>query len=144
MKDILDMKQSKNWAHKTSSWKYLTIYRFVLQFFPKHRESHFCSPPWAPFKTCWKSAAAASHDLILAEVYGKCQLLFSRSVVSDSLWPHGLQHARLPCPSPSPGVYPSSCPLHWWCHPTISFSVIPFSSWLQCAKDKCQFIVDST
>ena len=56
---------------------------------------------------------------------------FSRSVVSDSLQPHGLQHARLPCPSPTPGVYSNSCPLHWWCHPTISSSVVPFSSHLQ-------------
>ena len=56
---------------------------------------------------------------------------FSRSVVSDSLRPHGLQHARLPCPSPTPGIYSKSCPLHWWCHPTISSSVVPFSSHLQ-------------
>ena len=56
---------------------------------------------------------------------------FSRSVVSDSFRPHGLQHARLPCPSPTPGVYSNSCPLHWWCHPTISSSVVPFSSHLQ-------------
>ena len=48
--------------------------------------------------------------------------------MSDSLWPHGLQHARLPCPSPTPGVHPNSCPLSAWCHPTISSSVIPFSS----------------
>ena len=47
--------------------------------------------------------------------------------MSDSLWPHGLQHARPPCPSPTPGVYSNSCPLSWWCHPTISSSVIPFS-----------------
>ena len=53
---------------------------------------------------------------------------FSRSVESDSLRPHGLQHARPPCPSPIPEVYPNSCPLSWWYHPTISFSVIPFSS----------------
>ena len=53
---------------------------------------------------------------------------FSRSVMSNSLGPHGLQHARLSCPSPTPGVYPNSCPLSWWCHPTISSSVIPFSS----------------
>ena len=53
---------------------------------------------------------------------------FSWSVVSDSLWPHGLQHARPPCPSPTPGVYSNSCPLSWWCHPTISPSVVPFSS----------------
>ena len=56
---------------------------------------------------------------------------FSCSVVSYSLRPHGLQHARPPCPSPTPGVYPNSCPLSWWCHPTISSSVIPFSSHLQ-------------
>ena len=53
---------------------------------------------------------------------------FSRSVVSDSLWPHGLQHTRLPCLSPTPGVYPNTCPLSWWCPPTISSSVIPFSA----------------
>ena len=57
---------------------------------------------------------------------------FSRSVMSDSLWPHGLQHARPPCPSPTPGVYSNSCPLSWWCHPTISSSVFSFSSHLQC------------
>ena len=51
--------------------------------------------------------------------------------MSDSLWPHGLQHARLPCPSPTPRVYSNSCPLSRWCHPTISSSVIPFSSHLQ-------------
>ena len=56
---------------------------------------------------------------------------FNCSVVSDSLWPHGLQHARPPCPSPTPGVYSNSCPLSWWCHPTISSSVVPFSSCLQ-------------
>ena len=53
---------------------------------------------------------------------------FSQSVVSDSLWPHGLQHARPPCSSPTPGVYPNSCPSSQWCHPTISSSVVPFSS----------------
>ena len=52
----------------------------------------------------------------------------SRSVVSDSLRQHGLQHIRPPCPSPTPKVYSSSCPLSWWCHPTISSSVVPFSS----------------
>ena len=56
---------------------------------------------------------------------------FSRSVVSDSLQPHGLQHARPPCPSPTPAVYSNSCPLSQWCHPAISSSVVPFSSCLQ-------------
>ena len=53
---------------------------------------------------------------------------FSRSVVSDSLRPHESQHARPPCPSPTSGVHPNSCPLSQWCHPAISSSVIPFSS----------------
>ena len=56
---------------------------------------------------------------------------FSCSVVSNSLWPHGLQHARFPCPSPTPGAYSNSCPSSRWCHPTISSSVVPFSSPLQ-------------
>ena len=55
-------------------------------------------------------------------------LLFSCSVMSDSLWPHGLQHARLPCPSLSPRVCSNSCPLSRWRHPIISSSVLPFSS----------------
>ena len=60
-----------------------------------------------------------------------CSVQFSRSVMSDSLWPHELQHARPPCPSPTPGVHPNSCPLSRWCHPTISSSVIPFFSCFQ-------------
>ena len=56
---------------------------------------------------------------------------FSHSVMSDSLWPHELQHTRPPCPSPTPGVYPNSCPLSPWCHRPISSSVVPFSSWPQ-------------
>ena len=58
-------------------------------------------------------------------------LLFSQLVMSNSLQPHGLQHTRPPCPSPDPRACSNSCPLSWWCHPTISFSVVPFSSCLQ-------------
>ena len=58
-------------------------------------------------------------------------LLFNHSVVSNSLRPHGLHHARLPCPSPTPGACSNSCPWSWWCHPSISSSVILFSSSLQ-------------
>ena len=57
---------------------------------------------------------------------------FSCSVMSNSLWPHGLQHTRLPCPSPTPGACLNSCPSSQWCHTTISSSVVPFSSHLQC------------
>ena len=61
----------------------------------------------------------------------KVSVQFSCSVMSDSLWPHGLQHARLPCPSPTPRACSNSCPLSQWCHPTISSFAVPFSSHLQ-------------
>ena len=64
---------------------------------------------------------------------------FSHSVVSNTLQPHGLQHARPPCPSPTPRVYTNSCPLSRWCHPTISSSVIPFSSSLQSYRTSGSF-----
>ena len=74
-----------------------------------------------PFAATWMDL-----EIILSEV-----VQFSRSVVSNSLWLHGLQHARPPCPSPTPRVSSNSCPSSQWCHPTISSSVIPFSSPLQ-------------
>ena len=63
--------------------------------------------------------------------FSKHSVQFSGSVVSDPLRPHGLQHARLPCPSPTPGTCSNSCPSSRWCHPIISSSVVPFSSHLQ-------------
>ena len=66
-------------------------------------------------------------------------LLFSHYIVSKSLWPHGLQHARLPCPSPSPGVCSNSCPLGHWCHPNISSSVAFFFSCLQSISESGSF-----
>ena len=70
-------------------------------------------------ETEWKSVSSST------------SVQFSHSVVSNSLQHHGLKHARPLCPSPTPGVYPKSSPLSWWCHPTISSSAIPFSSHLQ-------------
>ena len=63
----------------------------------------------------------------------------SRSVMSDSLRPHEPQHARPPCPSPTPGVHPNPCPSSRWCHPTISSSVIPFSSCLHLSQHQSLF-----
>ena len=68
----------------------------------------------------WRQNVMLMHLLLL--------LLFSHAVVSDSLWPHELQHTRPPCPSTPPRVHPNPCPLSRWCHPTISSSVVPFSS----------------
>ena len=73
--------------------------------------------------------------MLSSEVQGQTfcifKLFYSHSIMSNSLWPHGLQHTRLLSPSLSPRVCSNSCPLSQWCHPTISSSVVPFSSCLQ-------------
>ena len=74
---------------------------------------------------------APSEINIVTLSFDYCSVQFFRSVVSNSLRPHGLQHARPSCPSPTPRVYPNSCPLSRWCHPAISSSIIPFSSCTQ-------------
>ena len=66
--------------------------------------------------------------MMLSFLLNRTSVQFNHSVMSDCLQPHETQHARPPCPSPTPGVYPNPCPLSRWCHPTISSSVIPFSS----------------
>ena len=82
---------------------------------------------WRPVLGC----CSVLHDLSCSSFYWQLQLFssvqFNRSVVSDPLRHHGLQHARLPCPSPIPRVYSNSCPLSGWCHQTISSSIVPFS-----------------
>ena len=77
---------------------------------------------------CSKSSSKRE---IYSNTIQNCSVHLSHSVLSDSLWPHGLQHARPPCPSPTPGVYSNSCLSSQWSHPTIPSSVIPFSSRLQ-------------
>ena len=67
--------------------------------------------------------------------------MFSHSVMPDSLWLHGLQHTRFPCPSPSPGVFSNSCSLCQWRHPTISSSVVPLSSCLQSFPASASFLI---
>ena len=95
------------------------------------------SPVWFPTVTSICSVGLwffpfCSIWLLLPDLtYLSSSVQFSRSVVSNSMQPHGLQHARPPCPSETPGVYSNSCPLSQWCHPTISSSVVPFSSHLQ-------------
>ena len=92
----------------------LVISREGNKFFPQG--------PW------WKQLR--NSELKGQVVHTKLLVQFSHSVVPNSLWPYGLQHARPPCPSPTPGVHSNPCPLSQWCHPTISSSVVPFSSHL--------------
>ena len=80
----------------------------------------------------WWSLGTYKISLKFAKVIANCMTFqFSCLFMSNSLWPHELQHARLPCPSPTPGACSNSCPSSQWCHPNISSSVMPFSSCLQ-------------
>ena len=79
---------------------------------------------WSTMKSGWLFSLQPKMETL----YQFSSVQFSRSVVPNSLWPHELQHSRPPCPSPTPGVHPDSCPSSQWRHPTISSSVVPFSS----------------
>ena len=78
------------------------------------------------FLKIWNIQSSLLEQCMVSERFSSVQ--FSCSVVSDSLWPHESQHARPPCPSPTPRVHSDSHPSSQWCHPVISFSVVPFSS----------------
>ena len=97
-------------SHGLTHWSIVYYYNYLLKY----------------LFFCLICELLKSNDNVLSHLLSSVQ--FSRSVVSDSLWPHEPQHARPPCPSPTPGVYPNSCPSSQWCHPTISSSVVPFSS----------------
>ena len=84
-----------------------------------------------PLIIMWRPSLSLVTVFILKFILCYMGYKFSRSVMSNSLRLHEPQHARPPCPSPTPRVYPNSCPLRWWCHLTISSSVLPFSSCLQ-------------
>ena len=76
----------------------------------------------------WNCTMLPQRSSVSQDTYKYFSVQFSRSVMSDSLRPHESQHARPPCPPPTPGVHWNSCPSSWWCHPTISSSVFPLSS----------------
>ena len=108
-------------VHESEKWKW------SCSVVSNSQQPHELQPtrllcPWDFFQArVLECVAIAFSDCLLS-------VQFSRSVVSDSLWPHESQHATPPCPSPIPGVYSNPCPSSRWCHPTISFSVVPFSS----------------
>ena len=112
----------------------LTIWTPVLSDSLGHKVSHFTLTfPQEVLKVnrVQSPQRQTANGLVQSLAVLICSVRLSHSVVSDSLRPYGLQHTRLSCPSPTPRVYSNSCPLNQWCHPTISSSVIPFSSCLQ-------------
>ena len=124
------------WALGENQWRYNVIQRSKFPL-GVQSEDHSWSgfdgielPWWEGQSRAWSMSKCFIGD----------RLLFSRSVMSDSLRPHESQHARPPCPSPTPRVYSNSCPSSRWCHPAISSSVVPFSSCLQsCPASESQF-----
>ena len=120
------------------------------QSLPRHSSQHkrcnlFASPAFRHLNrpaaiTAWQGPVLLLLILLPINEHGS-SVQFRYSVVSDFLRPHGLQHARSPCPSPTPGVYSNSYPLSRWCHPTISSSVIPFCSHLQCFPASGSFLM---
>ena len=102
------------------------------------KNARWCSLRWLVLFNLWEpywflllTMSWETDSLLLLILLCFSSVQFSHSVMSDSLQPYGLQQASPPCPSPAPRVYSNSCPLSQWCHPTISSSVIPFSSCLQ-------------
>ena len=115
----LSLGETAMWSHRTLSSRLLDAAALW-----KYQDSPVISP------ICHRSWWFPLKDAISITSFQPL-LLFSHSVMSNSLPPHGLQHGRLPCPSPTPRVCSNSCALSQWCHPIISSSVIPFSSCLQ-------------
>ena len=99
---------------------------------------------WFPFSMEIDLFSSTSSWLVVfgSEKPGLCYFQFNLLVVSNFLQSHGLQHIRLPCPSPTPSACSNSCPLSWWCHPTISSSVISFSFHLQSFPTSGSFLVN--
>ena len=104
--------------------------KLVIPFFPRSKRLliSWLQPPSAVILEPQKLDSGRPWEAPSVQFHS---VQFSHSVMCDSLWPHESQHTRPPCPSPTPGVYPNSCPLSRWCHLTISSSVVPFSSCLQ-------------
>ena len=112
-------------AQRNSHWPWIPKFKNQLGHTNTHIHTHkMCVQGHIPTYLPW-SLAKGAFNIFLPTVQ------FSCSGMSDSLWLHGLQHTRLSCPSPTPRACSNSCLLSWWCHPTISSSVVPFPSCLQ-------------
>ena len=111
-----------------STGKYSTLAVINETHLRKNKVPFIAGSPLQKRWNGWSSSVPSQSTYSLCQVHLFSSVQFSLSVVSNSLHPHKPQHARPPCPSPTPGVHPNSCPLSRWWHPTISSSVVPFSS----------------
>ena len=100
----------------------------MYKHFQKSEEEDFPTQLTRSLLSCYQGQRHLKKTIDQSLMNQFSSVQFSRSVVSDSLWPHESQHARPPCPSPTPGVHSDSRPSSQWCHPAISSSVVPFSS----------------
>ena len=111
---------------------YLSCFQFLSikdkSYYNKHLCSSLCADVLSLLLSRYLGVKCLDWIVSVYLILKNGLVQFSCSVVSDSLWPHELQQARPPCPSPSPGVHPNSHPWHQWCHPAISSSAVPFSS----------------
>ena len=143
-----------SWLNFQSYWNEITqmllsfksLYLHLIYYTYVHSQFYFscwscCLLCWLPLFLlslglygCFMFFSFFNEDIVHKALFFPSKLYsvqFSHSAVSNSLWPYGLQHARLPCPSPTPRAYSNSYLLNQWCHPTSSSSVIPFSSCLK-------------
>ena len=109
------------------SWQYVIL---ILTYLWNHRAwpVTWCSEHGGSIIGYWSRMVTGNWLNEMCHFHSISLVQFSHSVVVDSLWPHGLQHTRPPCPSPTPRACLNSCPLNQWCHTTISSCVVPFSS----------------
>ena len=134
MTEVRDMNEFPEWLNRIRNQEWLSVVAYY------HRGRRVNKEDWEEVDSIWQmwfentgwlSPFALHLKLYCVCVFSSSDNHFSHSVMSDSFRPHGLQHARPPCPSPTPGVHPNSCPLSRWCHPAISSSAVPFFSCLQ-------------
>ena len=132
----LMLSEPKQWSAWICDWQIPQVDMSQIWWLqvhsPQQQQNH--SIPWC-FHVCWDWRTLGQCNWVDAgtklTIQNWYSVQFSCSVMPDSLRPHGLQHSRPPCPSPTPRVHSNSCPSSWWCHPTISSSVVPFPACLQ-------------
>ena len=133
--------QRTRWLDGITEWMEIILSKFwelVMDREAWHAAIHGVKKNWDTTEWLSWTEQRVGHDWVHIRKHQthkeKCTSIHQFSSVAQScltLWPHGLQHARLPCPSSSSRACSNSCPLSWWCHPTSSSSIVPFSSCLQ-------------